>query len=280
MDGGVTGGNNPIFTARSEFEALKPNDAAEEPDLLMNLGTGSVVPYSSNSSKARPILDAWFVRLPRAYLKLLRGDKAWNDYMSVRKAEDKSRSYRLDINLPRSLSLDDVTSIPMLKSLVYKDKDLYKTIKEITSRLFATLFYFELTELPVRSGSRLVISGRIMCTRKADDKALPAIFQRLRKSTFYLNGRRLTAPFGTNEHGNLLRTISFCSGETIMIDLREQGGNHSFPLSGSPYNVSKLISQGGLRACFGTALHKRKAVDEPHRRPARKRKLMKAHGFP
>ncbi|KAI3331236.1 hypothetical protein F4824DRAFT_476071 [Ustulina deusta] len=55
---------------------------------------------------------------------------------------------------------------------------------------------------------------------------------------------------------------------------RARGSSSSFPLSGSPYNSSVLVSHGGLAASFGTRSHKRRRADcESHGRPSRRRRL-------
>lgn len=164
--------------------------------------------------------------------------------------------------LKGSVSLDDTTSMPLLKSLVLRDPILHKTIEELTQRLFAALFYFELVWIPDVVGSRFLVRGQVLCTRKSGDPALPLILQRLDRGRLFVDGKAVPFKVVQTPDENLKVFISYIAGHSFRLDVREAQEGTAFPLSGSPYTLSTLISRGGLAASFGTRTHKRKAEHE------------------
>ncbi|RFN51413.1 patatin phospholipase [Fusarium flagelliforme] len=170
QDAGVVA-NNPIIIALAEFAAISGNS---QPDLVLNIGTGTSPDIPLVDRKPQFIRDSWLVRLKRGYMSLMQGRKAWNDVTSIgNKAGRNGGRYRLDLTITEPPSIDDTTSMPMLTSMVYRDAMLFQAVPEIAYHLFATLFYFELDALPQITGSKFGISGHILCTRKGQDAALP-----------------------------------------------------------------------------------------------------------
>ncbi|KAJ3550781.1 hypothetical protein NPX13_g11457 [Xylaria arbuscula] len=267
QDGGVLR-NNPTIVGLSEFSALTRDT---RPDLIINLGTGS---EPKPERQARFWHDSWPVRLVRAYMSLMQGRSTWNDAACLVKRESRHIGhYRLDIALESEVCLDDVSAMPLLRSVVLEDTTLKETIEEIAERLFAVLFYFELTSLPTPVDSRYRIEGRILCTRKAGDPAVLQISQRLRSSTLLINNKATEFQLEYDLYGNIIVPLVFLADQSFSLEVRQADSGSSFPLSGSPYNTSTLVSRGGLAAFFGTRSQKRKADNDPYERPSQRRRL-------
>lgn len=268
QDGGVLR-NNPTIVGFSEFSALT-RDA--RPDLIINLGTGA---EPEPERQMRFWQDSWPIRLVRAYMSFLQGRSTWNDAACLVKRESRHIGhYRLDIALEGDIRLDDVSSMPLLRSAVLQDTTLREAIEEIAQRLFAALFYFELISLPTPVDSRYRIEGRVLCTRKAGDPALPLISQRLRGSTLLINMKAIEFQLEYDTYGNIVVPFVFLADQSFSLEVRQASSSSSFSLSGSPYHNSTLISRGGLAASFGTRSPKRKAGCDPYERPSQRRRLL------
>ncbi|KPA37715.1 patatin phospholipase [Fusarium langsethiae] len=269
QDAGVVA-NNPIIIALAEFAAMNGNP---QPDLVLNVGTGTSPDIPLVDREPRFIRDNCLVRLKRGYMSLMQGKKIWNDVTSIGNRPGRNGSrYRLDLTITQPPSLDDTASMPMLTSMVYHDAMLLKSVPDIAYHLFATLFYFELDTLPQRAGSKFRISGHILCTRKGRDPAIPKIAEKLRRSTIYINGRSTRPGVETDEHGNIRQAIECTTGQPLLIELKEEGSTRAFPLSGSPYNVPKLIARGPATAVFGTRIHKKRTREVACSRPSKRRR--------
>lgn len=262
--------NNPIALALSEFVALHGDDT---PDIVVNLGSGSAPAPQLVDSRIRRIRDSWPFRLCRGFMSLMDGLRAWNDVSSVRKKSPKADGhYRLDITIKDLPRLDDTTKLPLLKPMVCNDAKLQKTVREIGYRLFASLFYFELTEVPRRSDSSFTVQGNFLCIRKAYDPALPRIVQRLLQSVIIVNGNKLSSDPVKDLQGSIYQPVSCLSRDSMSIELLEKGNNRPYPISGSPYSIQGLISRCGLTNYFGNSTHKRKAVDVVSTQLSKKRR--------
>ncbi|KAI1439479.1 hypothetical protein F5Y02DRAFT_69890 [Annulohypoxylon stygium] len=260
LDGGVVR-NNPTVVGLSESWAMA---LGAKPDFVINLGTGSSP--GSGLADERPHglwRYNWLPRLVQAYLSHLQGQRTWNDVTCLVKKETRRNSYyRLDITIQGKFGLDDIKAMPRLRSLVYQDAMLRHTIAELARRLFATLFYFKLTVVPTRTGSRFRVQGNILYLRKARDPALPLIIRRLQSSILLINGEATGFSLMEDVHGNIMATLVFVGSPSISLELKEEQLNVAFPLSGSPYLLTDLVFHGGLAAPFGTRTYKRKAEFE------------------
>ncbi|KPA38968.1 hypothetical protein FLAG1_08170 [Fusarium langsethiae] len=268
-DAGVVA-NNPLILALAEFAAMSGN---AQPDLVLNIGTGTSPDVPLEDQQPRFIRDNWLVRLKRGYMSQMQGKKTWDDAASISSRAGKNGGrYRLDLTITHPPSIDDTASMPMLTSMVYRDSMLLQAVPDIAYHLFATLFYFELDALPQKAGSNFHISGYIFCTRKGRDRALPKIVKRLRKSTVYINGRSTLPVVDTDGYGNIRQAVECTIGQSLLIELKEEGSMRAFPLSGSPYSVSKLIAAGPATAIFGMRTHKKRARDVICSRPSKRRR--------
>jgi hypothetical protein len=250
--------NNPTLIALSEFSSINSNAV---PDFVINLGTGSSSQSDTITERPKGFWrSGWLPRLVRAYLSFLHGRRTWNDIIClIRKRPGEDGCYRLDVTLEGTVSFDDTASMPLLRSLVLQDSSLRDVIEELAQRLFAALFYFELTGMQKKSRSRFQIQGQILCIRKAGDPALPHILQRFSRSALLVDGRNVENSLVIDNDGNMQLSLNFTAGQDINIELKQRESSSSFPLSGAPYSVSKLLVHSGLAATFGIRGRKRKA---------------------
>ena len=193
---------------------------------------------------------------------------------SMAEKQRREGHYRLDLILDPYPALDDTSSMEHMVNLVNQDQKLQQTIQELAQRLFATLFYFELTEIPYKLGTRFIATGNLLCVRKANDPALSEIYRRLCTSTISVNGVPTMSIPIIDRHGNICHTLSFTTGELLRIELAEHSSSLSFPLSGLPTSVTKLIARSRLKRHFGCSTHKRLAVDSPLRHQVKRRRLL------
>ncbi|KAL9948563.1 hypothetical protein ACHAO5_001663 [Verticillium nonalfalfae] len=271
QDGGVMG-CNAIVVGRSEFSLIRPD---VKPDMVLNFGTGSLPSHDIPDAKSKGFWETFgLTRLGNAYMTMIHGQKTWEDTVCLsHNASAESGHYRLDITLKKEVRLDDTSAMPFLKSLMLQDQLLPKVTREIAQRLFAALFYFELTSVPIRSGSRHRVEGQVLCKRKAGDTALPHIMRRFGSSTILIDGKATRVSPLADTHGNIRLPLVFAANQAVAIELKESGTGQAFPLSGAPYGLNRLITCGGVAASFGTSTHKRKANTEVEGRPTRRRRV-------
>ncbi|KAG4257790.1 hypothetical protein FPRO03_13676 [Fusarium proliferatum] len=270
QDAGVLA-NNPLTIALAEFAATH---GKAQPDLVLNVGTGTSPNAPLKDEVSKFITDSWIVRLKRAYMSLMQGRRIWDDVTSadVHAGRNCGR-YRLDLTVANPPAIDDAASMPVLLSMVYRDDILLGAVPEIACHLFATLFYFELTALPQKSGSNLCVKGSILCTRKGRDAALPKIAKKLLRSKVYVNGKSCRSIIETDEHGNIQQHLEFITGRSLLIELKEEGSLRAFPISGSPYDITNLIERGSTTAVFGMRTHKKRVRELTCSRPSKRRRL-------
>ncbi|EGU73288.1 hypothetical protein FOXB_16202 [Fusarium oxysporum f. sp. conglutinans Fo5176] len=248
QDAGVLA-NNLLTIALAEFAATH---GKAQPDLVLNVGTGTSPNAPLKDEVSKFITDSWIVRLKRAYMSLMQGRRIWDDVTSadVHAGRNCGR-YRLDLTVANPPAIDDAASMPVLLSMVYRDDILLGAVPEIACHLFATLFYFELTALPQKSGSNLCVKGSILCTRKGRDAALPKIAKKLLRSKVYVNGKSCRSIIETDEHGNIQQHLEFITGRSLLIELKEEGSLRAFPITNakSPfcctYGGPAVISSSG-----------------------------------
>ncbi|KAF5565955.1 patatin phospholipase [Fusarium phyllophilum] len=270
QDAGVLA-NNPLSIALAEFAATNGN---AQPDLVLNVGTGTSPNAPLRDEESKFITDSWILRLKRAYMSLMQGRRIWDDVTSTDiNAGRNCGRYRLDLTISNPPAIDDTASMPVLVSMVYRDDILLGAVPEIAYHLFATLFYFELTALPQKSGSNLYVKGSILCTRKGRDAALPKVANKLRRSKVYINGKSCRSTVETDEHGNIHQHLEFITGQSLLIELKEEGSLRAFPISGSPYNIKNLIERGSTTAVFGMRTHKKRVRELTCSRPSKRRRL-------
>jgi hypothetical protein len=275
--------NNPLTIALSELDEVYPG--ASRPQYLINLGTGTAgsTDEPQENRPERVFGDNFVFRLFRSYMSLLRGRKPWEDFRrSTKTSSARDRFFRLDVTLEGAgPKLDDVKAMPELKDMVRADKALSQAIDEISGRITASLFYFELEAIPEQRKGEFICVGHLLCLRRKSDPAMKALVNKLSSSSsrFIINGVRLrgdiTDPSFWDGDGNFRKLISFSVGGEILISLRE-GAGREYPISGAPFSVDRLVAAQGLNAHFGTSYHqkrKRACADEGNETTKRRRSL-------
>ena len=181
-----------------------------------------------------------------------------------RASELSDRCIRLDVSLGASEPrLNDARAIPSLKPKVRCDTALLGEVDEKADRVVASLFYFELGDMPVQNGSVFQVQGHIMCLRKGGDPALLPLIEKVMvaNAKFVVNGEilasNLLAPSFWDRSGCFLLPIRFqATGPALSISLT-WGDGQSYPISGSPYSVHQLVRYQGLDTYFGLPDHRR-----------------------
>lgn len=153
--------NNPIFVADKERKVLWPEQAAEDPDLFLSIGTGfdpirpadttdesSQVPKSGIASYIRKM-----VKLGSAAVREdMNCETMWQEYIhgigldSEPVDPDRSRRYqRLNPPFEGPIpSLDEVDHMESLQNHARQYIIRSSKIKEVAKVLQASIFYFEL----------------------------------------------------------------------------------------------------------------------------------------
>ena len=178
------------------------------------------------------------------------------------------RYHRLDIEFDQAEPrLDDVMSIPEMKSKVQADNSSSKTIDNIARSMVASLFYFELESIPEEIDGKSVGIGYIQCSLRKNSPAFLLLLHQLSRcsATFYLNDCAIPGRFGDTScfgvDGNFYKRVELQVSDKFTISLKQDHWE-SCNISGSPYSVDSLIRAQDLDAYFGTAYHrKRKRTD-------------------
>ncbi|KKY22693.1 putative patatin-like phospholipase [Phaeomoniella chlamydospora] len=264
--------NDPLVSALCEATAAFPS--VEEPDFILSLGTGEPRVKADNRSADglhNVLKNGAFPRLCRMLWEKMRDKK-------VRQAfQTHPRYHRLDVqydhNEPR---LDDVRSIPELKSKVGTDDSLTYLIENVARVMVASLFYFELDSIPERFEGKRVGYGYIRCALRCNSPAFSVLLNQLsgRSALFYSDDNPITREFGDpavlDGDGNFRLRVDFDIDNKFTISLK-QGDSAPCDISGSPYSIDKLIAAQGLDAYLGTADHRKRKRQDDDGPPARKK---------
>lgn len=212
-------------------------------------------------------------RIVSAFDLLLSGESFWERY--TRSVDEKSglrdKSVRLDVALgDREPRLDDVAALPELKYKVRNDPSLSAAIGSMSDRIIASMFYFELRNMPTQDGAAFQGAGHILCRRKSGDAALPLLIDKLLSwnAKFIVNdkvlGGSMLSPSFWDRMGNFMMPADFQAfGQELHVSLQWPDGR-VYPISGSRYLINQLVAAQGLNAPFGLPDHRRW-----HRAPGR-----------
>ena len=267
--------NNPITTLLSQYHQLYPKKGSYQ--FLVNIGSGSKsndVGDLDGTKQGSGIFgkvvglfkETALRRIVSGYDRLSRGSLFFENYTRCmnKTSELRTRCIRLDVSFEgQEIKLDDVEAMSGLKGMVQKDPTLSKALDKTVGLIVASMFYFELRNLPVRSGNSFRGAGRILCLRKSDDAALPLLAEKLTScgARFVVNGTviggNLLCPSSWDDLGNLLMPVEFqTNGQELSISLKWTDGV-LYPISGSVYRLDQLIDAQGLDAHFGLPDHRR-----------------------
>ncbi|KAJ5035237.1 acyl transferase/acyl hydrolase/lysophospholipase [Bipolaris maydis] len=258
QDGGLQH-NNPASIAQWEMQFLWPNKP--QPDFALSLGTGTSSPTVVSKS---PTISRFYIRLFKSFMRNLDGEDAWKRFLNSISPNVRQRFHRLNIRLAGpEPSLDDTFVIPELKSKVAQtiDEDRPR-ISSIFDSMIASIFYFELDNLPTLGNTGYDCSGFIFCRLDIPPDNLRYLYNRLltTDSWFLIQG----TPVSCVQNGYVpkslppfRRHISFqveTLEEMLTISIR---GIISKPLliSGFPTTIQKLIEAQQLDSPYGTVDH-------------------------
>jgi hypothetical protein len=122
-----------------------------------------------------------FPRTRNLILEKIRNKTVRRAYKTVRLAvQILNRIHHLstdfDTTKPR---LNDIRSIPKLKSKVEMDYSLSAQIDTIARYIIASLFYFELNSLLKRYNRKYIVTGHILCSITRSNPAFKALLSKL-----------------------------------------------------------------------------------------------------
>lgn len=190
--------------------------------------------------------------------------------------KSSGKYHRLDVEFdgaePR---LDDVNSIPVLKSQVLGDPLISAVIDNIAHCAIASLFYFELDSIPKKINGEYTGTGRLLCVLRQNDPALKVLPGQLSRSpaVFLLGDCQIPGTVDdhsiTGTDGNFQKKIGLNVRDRFSTFLKE-GRSQPRNISGSPFSMEKLIAAQGLEAHFGRADHRKRSIDDGY--PAVKRR--------
>ncbi|KAH7111317.1 phospholipase [Dendryphion nanum] len=261
--------NDPLISALSEVAAMFP--LVEEPDFILSLGTGE--PTSNNELSTDIPRGIWkngaFPRLCRLFWEKMRDGKVRQAYHS------HPRYHRLNVTFDgEEPQLDDIMSIPGLKSKVQEDESTSDAIDHVARCLIASLFYFELDSKPERSDGKYMGSGRILCSLRSHDPSFKPLIDQLSSisAQFYLDEHVIAAVKDSScldKDGNFRVRVELNTADRFTISLQESS-SETYNISGSPFSIGKLIQAQAFDASFGRSDHrKRKAggdLENPNKR--------------
>jgi hypothetical protein len=251
--------NDPTLTASAETMILFPH--IKQPDFILSLGTGvgqshvKCNPSFSVTAKQRRNRSVW--RVFRMFWKRT------SDRSIKQALQSNPRYHRLDIEFEgKEPRLDDVTSIPELKTRIHLEASLQPSIEHVARSAIASLFYLELADnFKAFQIQKKPVLGYIRCSIPAGDPALQKLFEKLanEKAVFYLDDARLLSVSNNDSclargfnQGVKLRPLGEFSFSI------KQGQCEPCHISGSPFTCERLARAQQLYAPFGRSDHREK----------------------
>jgi hypothetical protein len=216
-----------------------------------------------------------------AFMSSLSGITPWVEYLNLTKSNKTRKHFRLDIEFdgdePR---LDDTSKMQELKSKVWDDLLISKTVEEIADCLIASLFYFELESTPKELDGQHLIIGHILCILSNSDPALKSLLDQLNSCSarFFIGNSPVSGAIGDrsfiDREGNFRKRFEFRAKDNLSISLR-RGNSQPKSISGSPFTIERLVSAQNLDAHFGTVDHgKRKLTSNAILSPRKRRRVL------
>lgn len=283
QDGGLTY-NNPVSLAIQGAAALYPD--GPKPSLIVSLGTGFSSPQNAESDKVCG--DLYPVRLYKAFGMNMSSGRAWKQHMGYQPTNKKGDYFRYDIDWEGTEpALDSTSQMEEIETAAHSHISEHPSLRNFSGRVRAELFYFELKCIPTYEGSFLC-KGHILCRLEGKSPAIRKFLQQLNqdKAHFKVQGRQVNLDFEAYEGRDLfcedLMLFTSTRQESFHISLVAATGEH--PISGSPFNINKLVEAQQLDAQFGTPDYrkpdlqyrrsgcpqKRRSQDAPTKRKRRK----------
>lgn len=260
QDGGLRH-NNPIALALWESRAIWPEKG--DADIALSLGTGvnTSASLASKLGPFSPVRDRFLPRLFKTFMVSIDGEKAWHEVLNTVSSHSKTRLHRLNLSLEdRYLSLDDVNNITHLQEQALAQYRTSNQLEVICNSILASMFYFELDDIPAYHSMGIACKGTIYCRLDLPFKGRQALYSYLkeRNAFFLVNGRPLRAVDAIPKYAPPLRkkvVLHVTSYEdTVGISLRHS----TMPpllISGLPKTVDQLLKMQMLETPFGRPDH-------------------------
>ncbi|KAH7065101.1 acyl transferase/acyl hydrolase/lysophospholipase [Macrophomina phaseolina] len=256
QDGGLQH-NNPLGISLRECSFLWPERGS--PDFAISIGTGTSFEEAAFEPRS-PVRDRTLSRLFRALMRSFDGEKAWKDFMNAIPEQHRHRYHRLNLNLDGpEPDIDDVSSMKLLKSQAQNYLRSSPKLTLIRESVFASIFYFELEDIPVYQSGAYLCVGHILCRLNLCKEGRKALYKELRQNSYYflLDGHPIRCMEATPRGVPLYRKrIQF---KTASIDQQVSitigGIAHPRYISGLPKSLRELIKQQKLDAPFGRVNH-------------------------
>jgi hypothetical protein len=245
----------------------------EEPDFVLSLGTGE--PTSSNDISTDIPRGIWkngaFPRLCRLFWEKMRDKKVRQAYHS------HPRYHRLNVKFDgEEPQLDDVMSIPALKSKVTGDDSISDGVDHIARCIIASLFYFELDSKPESSDGKYIGSGRILCSLRSHDPSFKELFDQLSSisAQFYFDQHVIAAVKDLScfdKDGNFRIQVELNTVDRFTVSL-QANSSEPYNISGSPFSVRRLIQAQAFDASFGRPDHRKRKVGDDSNTPNKRQR--------
>lgn len=155
---------NPLRIALLETNFLWPEKG--EPDFALSIGTGitsgtfgaiKVGPQSPNKLGS-------FSRIVRSWKRIFEPEVAWIDFLNQVPSISRNRYHRLNIQLEGpEIGINDISSIENLQKLTTNSILNSSQITLVKDSIYASMFYFELRELPNIINGAYECKGHIYC---------------------------------------------------------------------------------------------------------------------
>jgi len=260
QDGGLLN-NNPVEMARWESQHIWPDKS--EPDFVLSVGTGTVKPTPAWTAigPRSPVRDGFMRRLYDTFMRSLDGERAWKEVNNSLSATSRARYHRLNLQLKGAEPcIDDVSVMSPLKEQAESFIRSSAEAQLVRDSLYASMFYFELDDVPRFDGDAYVCVGHIFCRLDLDRRGREALYGRLAStSSFFLVGGRpvpcvQTVPKCVPPFKRRIQFTVQALAEELYISIR---GITTRPrtISGLPTSAEDLLRRQDLSAPFGRVDH-------------------------
>lgn len=280
QDGGLQH-NNPLGISLRECNFLWPERG--HPDFAISIGTGTSFEEAAFEPQS-PVRDRTFSRLFRALMRSFDGEKAWKDFMNATPEQHRHRYHRLNLKLAGpEPDIDDISSMQWLKSQAQNYLRTSPNLKLIRESIFASIFYFELEDIPEYKGGVYLCAGHIFCRLNLCKEGRKALYEELRQNSYYflLDGHPIrcveSTPRGTPLYRKRIQFKMTSLSQPVSITI----GGVAPPryISGLPKSLTELIEQQKLDTPFGRINHHSFGKRLPGLPLKRKRSSSECGGF-
>lgn len=253
---------NPLSIAMWEVRYIWPDRG--EPDFVLSLGTGTYSKQSLNAKTASksPVKDKFFARLYTTLMRNVDGEQGWQALLNTIPESSRGRYHRMNMPLQgEQTEIDDVRAMHALKQQTINYLACTRILEPASDSMYASIFYFELEDMPVFNSGLYTCIGHIFCRLRLSQHGRRILYHQLATSKAYfvvlghpvicVDPASRSAPF-------FKRRIRFTvpnMSDIVGITLR---GFTSEPrsISGLPQSLENIITRQRLNAPFGSIDHR------------------------